>query len=143
MKTCPNCGADMDAWREQLHEEHKCPQPARPHVWLTEHLTLNDVWQLAVDFWEMAFQKLHPDGMTEEHQKAFFTRGASRTATLAERRESKLWDASRSPQSRPPFTGGPGKCVFCGDEDYLDCGAQGEWICGGLAAASHPNRRRC
>ena len=23
---CPNCGANIMAWREQLHEEHHCPQ---------------------------------------------------------------------------------------------------------------------
>jgi len=23
---CPTCGADIVAWREQLHEEHHCPQ---------------------------------------------------------------------------------------------------------------------
>ncbi len=30
IKTCKVCGADLETWREQLHEEHHCFAPLPP-----------------------------------------------------------------------------------------------------------------
>ncbi len=45
-RICPTCGADMDIWREMLHEEHNCKAPALAekvyHLTETEMVKLLD-----------------------------------------------------------------------------------------------------